>query len=138
MKTLTHPHARILNPRQIHELFDHILDGFKATNEGIEFVHSEGVVDDAEYRELLQKNAARLIARIRQFKLANNIVSLFFAVVFSWCQVNGNDLEMRRSARGRRRNETELSHICFSNSIWSINSLFFCTHLPTLRLHNTM
>jgi hypothetical protein len=100
--------ARILNQKPIHQLFDHILDGFKSTHEGAGFIFNEGIINHQEYIELLEKNATRLIERVRLFKLANNLLSLFFAVLFIWMQVGGDDLEMRRPTRGRRRNEKEL------------------------------
>lgn len=104
--------ARILNPRQISKLFDHILDGFQVTHDGIEIVHHEGIVTEAEFTELLHKNATRLIARIREFKLCNNLTSIFFACLFAWCQCNGDDLQMRRARSrtgGRRNNDQELT-----------------------------
>ena len=104
--------VRILNKKPIHQLFDHILDGFKSTHEGAGFIFNEGIINHQEYIELLDKNATRLIERVRLFKLANNLTSLFFAALFLWLQVGGADLDMRRSARrsGRRRNETEITN----------------------------
>jgi hypothetical protein len=108
----TIPRARILNKKPLTLLFDHILDGFKATHEGSEFILKEGIITTEEHYELLQKNAARLIARIREFKIANNLLSILFASLFTWMQVSGQDLDMRRSSRrsGRRRNETEITN----------------------------
>lgn len=103
--------ARVLNKKQIALLFDHILDGFRASHEGAGFIHKEGIISDQEYHDLLQKNSIRLIERVREFRIANNVLGLVFAFIFTWHQVSGEDLEMRRArrTRTRRRNETEQS-----------------------------
>ena len=90
-------------------LFDHILDGFKSSNDGIRKLKERNLVDDDEYTVLLEKNAQRLIDRINEFKVMQKLVSIFFACMFLWLQVNDQDLEMRRAKRMRvrRRNETE-------------------------------
>lgn len=87
-------------------LFDHVLDGFKASHEGIEQLQQQGLIQEEELLELHKKNAARLIDRIKEFKLHTKLISIFFAVMFTYMQVNGDDLEMRRSARARTRTST--------------------------------
>jgi hypothetical protein len=102
--------AQMFSKAKVDYLFHHLLDGFKSTQEGLEFVRGEKIVTDAEYHELVEKNAKRLIERIHEFKLANKMISVFFAGLFTWMQVGGEDLDMRRARRtrsGRRRNETE-------------------------------
>lgn len=104
--------ARILNRKPIDYLFDHILDGFKASTEGLKFVRNEVKMSDAEYIEWLEKNADRLIERIHEFKVTHKIMSIGFAFLFTWMQVSGDELEMRRPVRNgratrstRRRND---------------------------------
>jgi hypothetical protein len=97
--------------KQSHSmLHDHILDGFARTHEGIKNLKKTGHIKDSEYTELLEKNIDRLIQRIKEFRIAEKMVCIFFAVLFGYLQVGGEDLEMRRSGRrGRRRNESEFT-----------------------------
>lgn len=99
----------MFSDNSVRLLFDHILDGFKSSNDGLRQLKHTGLVKDDEYTVLLEKNAQRLIDRIKEFKIAQKLVSVFFALMFLWLQVNDQDLEMRRAKRTRlrRRNETE-------------------------------
>lgn len=104
--------STILTKRKIEHLFNHILDGFKSSAEGLKFLRRDGIIQDPEYLELLEKNAERLIERINEFRITHKLMSIFFAGLFTWMQVSGEDLDMRRARRtrsGRRRNETEQS-----------------------------
>lgn len=80
-------------------LFDHILDGFKSTKDGLDYLLQEGLIDEKEYSQMLKKNAARLLERIAEFK--NKVLSVFFAGLFAWMQVSGNAPDLRRPARVR-------------------------------------
>ena len=88
-------------------LHHHIIDGFAASHDGIKNLKSTGIIPDQEYTELLEKNIERLITRIKEFRVAERIVCLFFAGMFMWLQVSNDDLDMRkgRRVRMRRRNE---------------------------------
>ena len=109
----------LVNKKNLELLFDHIIDGFAATRQGIINLYDHGFIGLSEYLQLIQQNEERLLARIHEFKITNKLVSVFFAALFTWMQVGGDDLDMRRSsrtrtgrsasrsARGRRRNETE-------------------------------
>jgi len=103
--------ARILNRKPLDYLFHHILAGFASSYNGVRTIFADEVIDKDEYIELLEKNCDRLIERIKQFEVAQKITCLTFAVLFSYMQVNGEDLERRGRGRrgGRRRNETELT-----------------------------
>ncbi|MCZ8021189.1 MAG: hypothetical protein O9302_00225 [Cyclobacteriaceae bacterium] len=109
--------ARILNRKSIDQLFFHIIDGFKSSHDGLKFIKAEHVITESEYLELLEKNAERLIERIRDFRIANKILSLFFACLFGYMQMQTGELEMRRPGRVRtstrarvrnRRNESSV------------------------------
>lgn len=101
--------ATILTKRKIEHLFNHILDGFKSSAEGLKFLRRDGIIQDPEYLELLEKNADRLLERIHEFKITHKLMSIGFAFLFTWFQIDGEDLDMRRArrTRTRRRNETE-------------------------------
>jgi hypothetical protein len=102
----------MLSRKTASHLFDHILDGFKSSDQGIKLLKEEGIIQDAEFTELLEKNSARLIDRIYEFKVMHKLVSIFFAGVFTVMQIQGDDLDMRRTSRtrgGRRRNDKELA-----------------------------
>lgn len=100
----------MLSGKDKNLLFDHLLDGFEASNNGIKNLKQSGLVKDDEYTELLEKNAQRLIDRIKEFKIAQKLVSISFAGMFLWLQISDQDLEMRRAKRMRvkRRNESEI------------------------------
>jgi len=92
-------------------LFDHILDGFKTSHEGIQNLHRQRIVNDDEIADLIRRNSERLIERIHEFKIHEKLLGIFFACMFFWLQISGEDLEMRRPSRGgrgRRRDETEV------------------------------
>lgn len=107
----------MLSKKNSSYLFDHVLDGFRSSYEGIEQLKQQHLISEDEYVDLLKKNSSRLIDRIKEFKVHMKLVSLFFAVQFAMLQVNGDDLDMRRtsrtrtsssrSARGSRRNDSK-------------------------------
>lgn len=91
-------------------LFDHILDGFSSSHRGIEQLKEKGLINDQQYTELLEKNTRRLIDRIAEFKILQRLVCITFACLFTWLQVSGQDMEMRRARRVRVRQRTEHRH----------------------------
>lgn len=91
----------LLTKSRIEFLFDHILDGFKSSHEGAKYVREEGIINDVEYHEILEKNAERLVQRIHEFKIEHKLLSVFFALMFAWMQVSGDDLQIRRPSRTR-------------------------------------
>ena len=111
----------LINKKGIEKLFDHIIDGFAASRVGIINLYTNKLIGVTELVDLLNQNEERLLARIKEFKIANKLMSVFFAGLFTWLQIGGDDLDMRRpsrtrnssprtssrSARGRRRNEAE-------------------------------
>jgi hypothetical protein len=99
----------MLSKEKASYLFDHVLDGFKSSHEGIERLKQSGLIDEQEYTELLQKNSDRLIDRIREFKVGSKLLSVSFAAMFLWLAITDQDIQMRRARRmrSRRRNETE-------------------------------
>jgi hypothetical protein len=90
---------RMMSKAAMDQLFFHILDGFKSSHEGIHRLFDSGIIGAQEKAELLQKNSERLIARIHEFKIGQRMLSLFFAVLLSYMQISGSDLEMRRGGR---------------------------------------
>lgn len=82
-------------------LHDHILDGFAASHEGIRNLKDQGIIPEQEYTALLEKNIARLVDRVREFRIMEKMVCIFFAMLFSWMQTGVDDLEMRRPTRSR-------------------------------------
>lgn len=102
--------SKMMSKHQLEYLFDHILDGFKSSYNGIINLEHDHLVSDAEIEALLKKNSERLIDRIKEFRLTEKLLCIFFAALFGYMQITGEDLEMRRTgrtARGRRRHETE-------------------------------
>lgn len=92
-------------------LFDHILDGFKVSHQGIQDLDSMAIINATEMADLLKKNSDGLITRIHEFKALQKLMCIIFATMFGYFQIIGEDLEMRRARRVRvlrRRNETEL------------------------------
>lgn len=104
MKTRT-----ILNPKKIDYLMYHLVDGFEVTRRGLKQTLMQGAITLDEYHALVELNQDRLIARIKEFRIVNKLLSMAFAVLFAWAQINGDELDMRRSSRtrSRRRNESE-------------------------------
>lgn len=91
----------MLSATALNELFHHIIDGFKTSHQGIIELEKKHILTDDEAHALLVKNSERLIERVNEFKLLQKIVSLIFACTFTLMQVNGDDLQMRRSSRTR-------------------------------------
>lgn len=90
-------------------LHDHILDGHFASHDGIEQLYAKALITEKEYLQLVRKNILRLRQRIREFRLAEKITCIVFALALSWLQATGTDLEMRRARNARRRNEHTLT-----------------------------
>lgn len=101
----------MFSQQKVNYLFDHLLGGFETSNKGIQNLKQSGLVKEEEYTELLEKNAQRLIDRIKEFKIAQKLVSIFFAGMFLWMQVSDQDLEMRRAKRTRVRRRTESENV---------------------------
>lgn len=103
--------AVMLSKQKASHLFDHVIDGFEKSYQGIENAAQLQLFNQEEELELLRKNSERLIERIKEWKTLNKLVSLFFAGVFSLMQIAGADLDMRRTSRVRtgRRNETTIN-----------------------------
>jgi hypothetical protein len=101
--------AVMLSKAKASHLFDHVLDGFEKSHQGIENAHNMGLFSDKEELDLLRMNSQRLIERIREWKIINNITCIFFAVVFALLQINGDQLELRKPGRtsSGRRQEAE-------------------------------
>ncbi len=104
--------AHMLSATALNDLFHHIIDGFKDSHLGILELEKKHLLTDEEAHALLVKNSERLIERVNEFKLLQKLVSIFFAVLFVFMQIQGADLDMRRPSRpGRtasrsgRRNE---------------------------------
>lgn len=99
--------TKVITGQAVHLLFDHILDGFRASYEGIDKLMERGLITDKDKLELMKKNSERLIQRIHEFKVGQKLLALFFAALFGYMQITGDDLEMRRARRstrtGRRR-----------------------------------
>jgi hypothetical protein len=104
MKTRT-----ILNPKKIDYLMYHLVDGFEVTRRGLKQTLMQGAITLDEYHALVELNQDRLIARIKDFRIVNKLLSLVFAFLFSYMQINGDDMDVRRPqrTRGRRRNDAE-------------------------------
>lgn len=90
-------------------LHTHIIDQFSASHKGIKGLLAAGHIDEREYTSLLEKNSERLIDRIREFRIVEKMMSISFALLFTWMQATDEDLDMRKARRMRlrRRNETE-------------------------------
>ena len=91
----------MLSKKNASYLFDHVLDGFRSSYEGIEKLKDSHLIDEKEFTELLEKNSDRLIQRIREFKILTGLISVFFSILFLYMQVMGDNLDMRRPARAR-------------------------------------
>lgn len=100
---------RMMSKQAMDHLFDHILDGFKTSHQGIQDLYTMGLINANDLADLLKKNSDRLITRIHEFKAIQKLMCILFAVMFGYCQITGEDLEMRRArrVRTRRRNERE-------------------------------
>jgi hypothetical protein len=101
--------ARILNRSQIDYLFDHILGRFETSKKHIENALSTKLISKAEADSMQAINADTLIKRIKDFRIANRLLSVAFATLFSYMQICGDDVEVRKPSRTRtrRRSETE-------------------------------
>jgi hypothetical protein len=101
--------ARILNKSQIDYLFDHILGRFETSKKHIENALATKLISKAEADSMQVINADTLIKRIKDFRIVNRLLSVAFAILFSYMQVGGDDVDARRPSRTRtrRRNETE-------------------------------
>lgn len=96
-----------MSKQSLEYLFHHILDGFKTSHEGIAQLQREHLVSDEEIHELIRKNSERLIDRIREFRMTEKLLCVFFALLFGYMQITGDELEMRRPARVRTSRTTQ-------------------------------
>jgi hypothetical protein len=80
----------------------HIIDGVISSHQGIKNLKAEGIITETEYTTLLEKNIERLIDRIKEFRILERMVCIFFAMLFGYMQVMADDLEMVRAGRTAR------------------------------------
>ena len=98
----------VLYHDQTHLLFDHILGNFESNIAGLKDIREKELLTEEEYNQWLEKAAVHLIKRVREFKIINGLLSIFFVVLFTGLQVTGNTLDMRKTARrSGRRNDYE-------------------------------
>jgi hypothetical protein len=83
-------------------LHHHILDGFESSHKGIQTLKKEGLIQEEEYTFLLEKNIERLMERIKEFRLMERLVCIFFAALFTYMQIAADDLDMVRRGRSGR------------------------------------
>jgi hypothetical protein len=84
-------------------LHKQIIDGFFSSHEGIKQLRANDVIQDKEYTEMLEKNIDYLFRKMKEFRLAERILCIFFALLFGYMQISGDDMERaRRSRRGGR------------------------------------
>lgn len=97
---------RMMSIQSNTQLHDHILDGFFTSHQGLRMLLDKKLITTEEYTRLLEENAMRLAERVKHFRITHKLTSIVFALLFSWLQIGGEELEMRRVARRtRRRNE---------------------------------
>lgn len=104
---------RMMSKPAMDHLFDHVLDGHAKSFEGIRNLKDMHLIDDQEYVELLTKNTERLIDRIKEFKIVHRIVSIGFAVLFSYTQISCDDMDMRRARRLKLRRRQEVENVVY-------------------------
>lgn len=92
---------KMMSKHSLEYLFNHILDGFKTSHEGIAQLQQKHLVTDDEIHELIRKNSERLIDRIREFRITEKLTCVFFAVLFGYMQIVNEDISMRKPARVR-------------------------------------
>jgi len=103
--------AKMYSGKSNSYLHDHIIDGFASSHDGIRNLKKSGLIQEEEYTELLEKNIDRLINRIKEFRLAERVASIFFAGLFLYLQITDEDLEMRRARRVRLRKRNEVESV---------------------------
>jgi hypothetical protein len=106
--TLERPSQRLhysekMYSKERHDyLHFHIIDGAISSHQGIKNLKDEGIITETEYTTLLEKNIERLIDRIKEFRIIERMVCIFFAMLFGYMQVMADDLEMVRAGRTAR------------------------------------
>jgi hypothetical protein len=94
--------AKMYSEQSNSYLHHHIIDGFKSSHEGIKNLKQEGIIREDEYTTLLEKNVERLIDRIREFRMMEKMMCIFFAILFGYMQISGDDQTMIRNGRSGR------------------------------------
>ena len=95
---------KMFSSKAIEHLFFHILDGFKTSHEGIIRLQEQELVSDKEISDLILKNAERLIIRVQEFRITENILDMPLKRTNTWNIVKQTS-EHRRS-RGLRKRRT--------------------------------
>jgi hypothetical protein len=83
-------------------LHHHIIDGFETSHKGIQILKKEGLIREEEYTMLLEKNIERLIDRVKEFRMVERLVCIFFALLFGYLQIVADDMDMVRRGRSSR------------------------------------
>jgi hypothetical protein len=102
MNQRTHYREKMYSQEKNEYLHYHIIDGVISSHQGIKNLKEEGIIDEHEYTTLLEKNVERLIDRIREFRIQEKMVCIFFALLFGYMQIAGDDIDMNRTGRASR------------------------------------
>ncbi len=103
--------AVMLSKKEIEYANYHLHDGLETTLAGLNQLLEAQLITLQEHDELMQKAINRHLKLWRAFTntLVQKTVCIFFAALFVVMQVNGDDVQMRKPTRGRRRSELSIT-----------------------------
>ena len=88
------------------------MDGFIASQQGIDRLLDKGYINIDEYRDLMAKNLTRLQDKVSEWRVTEKMMCITFALLFGWFSVTTSQEEIVRTMNrtGRRtRKEQQLS-----------------------------
>ena len=99
--------ATMLSKKELDYLEHHLHKGLESTLRGLDIALQQKLITLSQHDKLMRAAIERHLTLWHQFttKLMSKTVCLLFASLFTFLQVQGNDMELRRASR--RRNETE-------------------------------
>jgi hypothetical protein len=95
--------AVMLSKQEADYVDHHLVDGFDARVKGIIQLQENKLISLEESHELIVRASIEHVTLWRNFKmkLVAKTLCVFFALLFGYMQINGDDLDMRRSGRTR-------------------------------------
>lgn len=100
---------KVISRNKVKDFLYHKVDGFIATQKGINSLFEQGIIDAKVYKEMIDKNTARLAEKVSEWRILEKMSCIFFAVLFTWNATAADPEELiRRGRRSSKRAKREV------------------------------
>ena len=101
---------KVISRNKVKDFLYHKVDGFIASQKGIDNLLKKGIITFEIYKEMSEKNLTRLQEKVIEWRVAEKMSCFFFAVLFAWFSISANkeDIVRNMNRSGRRTRKEQL------------------------------